>query len=82
MNYNLETKDVYKITFGLLNGANRGVEYASKVNIDIIKGLWGHKGTEVKDLGYDTKGNEIYHLTDKHIKANSLLVTCEHIDNR
>lgn len=71
---------MYKITFGLLNGANRGVEYSTQVNVDIIKGLWGHKGTELKDLGYDEKGNTIYHLTDKHIKINPLLVTCEYMD--
>ncbi|SHN88506.1 hypothetical protein SAMN02745215_05373 [Desulfitobacterium chlororespirans DSM 11544] len=42
---------MYKITFGLLDGSNRGIEYASRVNPQIIKGLWGHPGTSVKELG-------------------------------
>ena len=70
---------MYKITFGLLNGGNRGIEYASRVNSKIIKELWGHAGTKVKDLGYDESGNEIYHLTDNQIKVNPLLVTCEYL---
>lgn len=68
---------MYKITFGLLNGGNRGIEYASRENATIIKGLWGHTGTKVKCIGSDDVGNTLYHLTDNQIKINPLLVTCE-----
>ena len=68
---------MYKITFGLIDGSNRGIEYASQINPDVIKGLWGHYGTKVKCIGSDDKGNELYHLTDSQIKINPLLVTCE-----
>lgn len=71
---------MYKITFGLLNGGNRGVEYASRVNPEVVKALWGHPGTKVNELGYDENGNVIYHLTDRQIKVNPLLVTCEYFD--
>lgn len=65
---------MYKITFGSQN-ANRGIEYASQINCDVIKGLWGHPQTEVKDIG-----NNCYYLFDNQIKENPLLVTCEYID--
>ena len=68
---------MYKITFGLLNGGNRGIEYASQINVNIIKALWNHTGTKIKELGYDVDGNITYHLTDSQIKVNPLLVTCE-----
>ncbi len=71
---------MYKITFGDKSGANRGVEYASRVNTTVIAGLWGHRGTRVIELGYDDNGNIIYHLTDSQIKINPLLVTCEPIN--
>ena len=64
---------MYKITFGILN-ANRGIEYASQINCDVIRGLWGHPA-DVKDIG-----NNCYHLTSDEITENPLLVTCEYLD--
>ena len=68
---------MYKITFGLLDGGNRGIEFASRVNATIIKGLWGHPGTKVTAIGSDDEGHDLYHLTDNRIRINPLLVTCE-----
>lgn len=70
---------MYKVTFGLLGDGNRGIEYASQVNEDVIKGLWGHAGTEVTRCGCDDNGNFLYHLTDNQIRVNAMLVTAEHI---
>jgi len=69
---------MYKVTFGRVD-ANRGIEYASRVNKSVIRGLWGHNGTKVTDLGYDDNGNELYQLTDNDITFNPLLVTCEYV---
>lgn len=61
----------WKIYFG----SNRGIEFASQVNVDVIKGLWGHLNTEVKYIG-----NNCYALYDDNFKENPLPVTCEYFD--
>lgn len=79
---------MYKVTFSLVDDGNvndsREIEYASKVNRDVIKGLFGCPGWEVSEGVNDYSGIRTYILTDNpnhFIKYGSVCATCEWIEN-